>query len=77
MKILSNRAYNKLLTSTSNKAWVDGFNCARERPYNIWQRELERGRITLNEYRRLAYDLPPIEKSANIEEKNERVSRKL
>ena len=75
MKILSNRAYNKLLTSTANKAWVDGFNCARERPYMDWEREFDRGRITLNEYRRLAYDLPPIEKSGNIEEQNERVSR--
>lgn len=75
MKILSNRAYNKLLTSTANKAWVDGFNFARERQYDNWQRELERGRITLNEYRRLAYGFPPIEKSANIEVANERVSR--
>lgn len=76
MKILSNRAYNKLLSSTACKAWCDGFNCARRHPCdNPWEREFERGRITLNEYRRLAYDLPPIEKSANIEEQNERVSR--
>jgi hypothetical protein len=77
MKILSNRAYNQLLTSTANKAWVEGFNCARERPDMKWEREFEHGRITLNEYRRLAYDLPPIEKSGNIEVANERVSREL
>jgi hypothetical protein len=78
MKILSNREYDRLLTSTSTQAWVDGFNCARRHPCNTqWEREFERGRITLNEYRRLAYDLPPIEKSENIEVLNERVSRKL
>lgn len=75
MKILSNREYTRRITAAANRAWVDGFNCAREQSYNDWEREFQRGRITLNEYRRLAYDLPPIEKSANIEEKNERVSR--
>lgn len=75
MKILSNREYTRRITAAANRAWVDGFNCARERPYNDWDREFQRGRITLNEYRRLAYDLPPIEKSANIEVVNERISR--
>ena len=75
MKILSNREYTRRITAAANRAWLDGFNCAREHPYNNWQREFERGRITLNEYRRLAYDLPPIEKSANIEKMNERISR--
>lgn len=75
MKILSNREYTRRITAAANQAFIDGFNCAREHPYNDWQREFERGRITLNEYRRLAYDLPPIEKSANIEVVNERVSR--
>ena len=75
MKILSNREYTRRITAAANRAWVDGFNCAREQPYNEWEREFKRGRITLNEYRRLAYDLPPIEKSANIEVVNERISR--
>lgn len=68
MKILSNRAYNKLLTSTVNKAFIEGYDLGKKHQSTGLERELERGRITLNEYRRLAYDLPPIEKSANIEE---------
>jgi hypothetical protein len=75
MKILSNKEYTQLLTETANRAWVDGFNYARKNLSVGWEREFERGRITLNEYRRLAYDLPPIEKSGNIEVANERVSR--
>ncbi len=75
MKILSNREYTRRITAAANHAFIDGFNCARKNPCNDWEREFERGRITLNEYRRLAYDLPPIEKSANIEVVNERISR--
>jgi hypothetical protein len=75
MKILSNRSYERLLESARVKAFIDGFNCARKYPCNELEREFERGRITLNKYRRLAYDLPPIEKSGNIEVANERVSR--
>lgn len=75
MKILSNRAYNQLLTSTANKAFIEGYDLGKKHQSTGLEREFERGRITLNEYRRLAYDLPPIEKSGNIEVANERVSR--
>ena len=75
MKILSNREYDQLVNSAVNKAFIEGYNLGKQHQSIGLEREFERGRISLNEYRRLAYDLPPIEKSANIEEQNERVSR--
>ena len=75
MKILSNREYDQLVSSAVNKAFIEGYNLGKKHQSTGLEREFERGRITLNEYRGLAYDLPPIEKSGNIEVANERVSR--
>ena len=69
MKILSNREYDQLVNSAVNKAFIEGYNLGKKHQSTGLEREFERGRITLNEYRRLAYDLPPIEVN------DERVSR--
>jgi hypothetical protein len=57
------------MSSAVNKAFIEGYNLGKKHQSTGLERELECGRISLNEYRRLAYDLPPIEVN------NERVSR--
>ena len=74
MWIISNNEQKRMMGMV-NQAFIEGYNLAKKELRSQLERELERGRITVNEYRRLAYDLPPIEKSANIEVMNERVSR--
>ena len=68
MRIFSDRAYErhiKVITeSTRWKAWREGFEAGRERlEEDPCDKDLRAGRITLNEYRYLKYNLPPIKQN--------------
>lgn len=65
MRIFSEKEYEKHIKVVTQyarwKAWKEGFDAGRERlegdPYD---RDLRNGRITIDEYRCLKYNLRPI-----------------
>jgi hypothetical protein len=56
MRIFSERSYKERIEQIEQNAWKDGFNAAGK--IKEYEKDLEAGRITLNEYRQLKYNLP-------------------
>jgi hypothetical protein len=57
MKIFSESSYKERIEQIEQNAWKDGFNAAGK--IKEYEKDLEAGRITLNEHRQLKYNLPP------------------
>jgi hypothetical protein len=57
MRIFSERSYKERIEQIEQNAWKDGFNAAGK--IKEYEKDLEAGRITLNEYRQIKYNLPP------------------
>jgi hypothetical protein len=56
MRIFSESSYKEHIEQIKQKAWIDGFNAAGK--IKEYEKDLEAGRITMNEYRQLKYNLP-------------------
>lgn len=63
MKIFSEKAFKEFICTMKADAWTNGYNCANN---DYLDRDLKLGRITLDEYRQLKYDYPPIEQKQEV-----------